>query len=674
MSAAETTGRKPSTTTPGAPAGPSGTDLLDFATAIHGDGQGYLALFSGLRVPGTRDLQDPRSAYFRYPDEIPAAAAWLREQATAGREAYAAAHLVRERSRRKEAAAPVRSLWSDVDHCRIPETVLRPSLVVASSPGRWQAYWRLTRPIEPARAEMLNKRLAVALGADPSGSDLSQLLRVPGTVNFKYPGRPTVELVACDGSLAHDPDELDRALPPLPTEKKRSERAAADAGEACGDMPPVVLDAEGMATWRGERPKVKADGSGEIDRSASLPKIGRILYDAGATRPTIERALAERDEALGWRKYADRRDAAAQYAKIVDLLEAEGRTPRRPTIVVGPRRSDASGDPGAGDLPDDPATLKIIVLDERRARLAAERERDEVKAENQRLRDENAAIIGVATNPHIKAEAVTALRVVTDIAHRRGKGERPDPDGFWRVRPQALGEDYAPLGDAPPLAPIRGKSTINRHLHNLDAAGLIERDARSTVVEMVVRDPETKRPVVDPTTGRPKRQKVTTEQTWVKVTGESILEMLDPFRRYRRPATADDAGDDRPKTHGGKREKKERPVCPHCGGTHVACTECGATFDLVDAGTKGHDETRPPQQPSADAGGTAFQDEPVKNDTPPGSGTDTTAFQDEPRSDPAWSPTAETVVGAAWLQGQAFPGFATAPPDPYTDPTFGRRR
>jgi hypothetical protein len=131
--------------------GPSAADLLDFATAIHGDQRGYLALLSGRRAPGRKDLADPRSTFYRYPDEIPAAAAWLRDQVTAGREAYCCAHLVSRRERKKFAALPVSSLWADADAGRAPSW-LRPSVEVASSPRRRQLYVRLTRQVPPATA------------------------------------------------------------------------------------------------------------------------------------------------------------------------------------------------------------------------------------------------------------------------------------------------------------------------------------------------------------------------------------------------------------------------------------------------------------------------------------------------------------------------------------------
>jgi hypothetical protein len=54
-------------------------------------------------------------------------------------------------------------------------------------------------------------------------------------------------------------------------------------------------------------------------------KIGRTIYDAGATRRTVAEALKERDLALGWKCYTNRSDADKQYQNIADKLEVEGR-------------------------------------------------------------------------------------------------------------------------------------------------------------------------------------------------------------------------------------------------------------------------------------------------------------------------------------------------------------
>jgi hypothetical protein len=116
---------------------------------------------------------------------------------------------------------------------------------------------------------------------------------------------------------AWDPDVIDQAIPELPKVVHKD-----NSGGSSGE-PPVELEPEAMAVFRGERPKLKDDGA--VDRSSTLVKIGRVLYDAGATRSTIAAALAERDEALGYRKYTDRPDADNRYREIVDELESSGR-------------------------------------------------------------------------------------------------------------------------------------------------------------------------------------------------------------------------------------------------------------------------------------------------------------------------------------------------------------
>jgi hypothetical protein len=64
-----------------------------------------------------------------------------------------------------------------------------------------------------------------------------------------------------------------------------------DEETAMDTEPPVVLDQDGMKVWRGEIHK--EDENGDVDRSASLLLIGRVLYDAGAMQRTVVEALKE---------------------------------------------------------------------------------------------------------------------------------------------------------------------------------------------------------------------------------------------------------------------------------------------------------------------------------------------------------------------------------------------
>ena len=201
---------------------------------------------------------------------------------------------------------------------------------------------------------------------------------------------------------AWDPEVIDQAIPEL-QEPTRNGRNGA-AGE-----PPVELDGASRAVYRGEDPKAKEGGG--IDRSGSLVKIGRVLYDAGATRPAIVAALAERDEALGWRKYTSRPDAESRYHEIVDELERNGRNTKM-RAGNGAQAGAAGG--GKAEAP-------------------------EVRINNRHLRDVTADTLGAlaASNdpPEIFVRAGALVRVREDehgtpqiqnmdLNHVRGRADR----------------------------------------------------------------------------------------------------------------------------------------------------------------------------------------------------------------------------------------------------------
>jgi hypothetical protein len=123
-----------------------------------------------------------------------------------------------------------------------------------------QAYYRLSRTVPPAQGAELNRRLARALGADPSGWDLTQLLRVPATVNHKYEGQPAVRLVAST-SAEYAPEQLDQHLPRLPAQSHVREVSTGSLPlPPVGSDPPIPLTRLALAVWNGEDVKVTPDG------------------------------------------------------------------------------------------------------------------------------------------------------------------------------------------------------------------------------------------------------------------------------------------------------------------------------------------------------------------------------------------------------------------------------
>lgn len=99
--------------------------------------------------------------------------------------------------RRKGLCLPSCWLYADLDTVEPinNDAELSPTIAWESSPGRYQAAWQIDKHLQPSVHELLNKKLTYALGADKGGWDLTQVLRVPGTLNHKYDGKPKVKLL-----------------------------------------------------------------------------------------------------------------------------------------------------------------------------------------------------------------------------------------------------------------------------------------------------------------------------------------------------------------------------------------------------------------------------------------------------------------------------------------------
>lgn len=92
-------------------------------------------------------------------------------------------------SRKEGAYKSQRALWVDCDFSYDEKLLeaLKPSFVWETSPGHRQAIWLVKERIDPSeyKRDGLMGMLTQALGADPSGVDIGQLLRVPGTWHHK---------------------------------------------------------------------------------------------------------------------------------------------------------------------------------------------------------------------------------------------------------------------------------------------------------------------------------------------------------------------------------------------------------------------------------------------------------------------------------------------------------
>lgn len=125
--------------------------------------------------------------FFMYPQELPEILHEIRMRLTS-HNVYYCPQVFRTKKRKKEEVLSTPTAWSDLDACPPEGLLVTPTILIESSAHRWQALWTLDE-VDPDDAEFLSKRIAyfhAKDGADRTGWDLTQLLRIPLTYNFKY--------------------------------------------------------------------------------------------------------------------------------------------------------------------------------------------------------------------------------------------------------------------------------------------------------------------------------------------------------------------------------------------------------------------------------------------------------------------------------------------------------
>jgi hypothetical protein len=126
--------------------------------------------------------------------------AWLNFENDNGANIYVSANPLHagSRKRTKECVASVRHLYIDIDDdgdarlatLRVSDLVPTPTAIISTSPGKYQALWRVAG-FDFERQEQTLKLIAHAFGGDPACTDRNRVLRIPGFLNQKYsPAHP----------------------------------------------------------------------------------------------------------------------------------------------------------------------------------------------------------------------------------------------------------------------------------------------------------------------------------------------------------------------------------------------------------------------------------------------------------------------------------------------------
>lgn len=195
-----------------------------FFSRIFNNARGYIGVARKNVV--TANLKD---SFFSFNDGMDKVVAYIKANAKEY-DLYICAQPLSMPKRVKESVIETTCAWADLDTCPPEKLLVKPTILVESSPGRYQAYWIFDEPLTPIEGQAISKAIAyhhVTDGADKSGWDLTQLLRIPGTLNHKYNTRPAVRVLemntaryrlsdfAAYGSLETSSDDNDELPDPI---------------------------------------------------------------------------------------------------------------------------------------------------------------------------------------------------------------------------------------------------------------------------------------------------------------------------------------------------------------------------------------------------------------------------------------------------------------------------
>lgn len=219
---------------------------------------------------------------------------FLRENSD--KDLYFCPHGFSRDERKKQYAVTPTLLWSDMDEADPRKVKFKPTIAIESSPGRYVGLWMLTHDMN----ESINRRLSYAIGGDPGGWDLTQVLRIPGTTNYKYQTMPRVRILWSDGPTWSD---IDKHLP----EEVVEETETTDASEA-------------FKRWRKKMPHWLAR---ELSTRRTPPagKRSEMLFKLANT--LFEMGVPEEDgiamiRASVWNKFSGRRNELTQLRREWD--------------------------------------------------------------------------------------------------------------------------------------------------------------------------------------------------------------------------------------------------------------------------------------------------------------------------------------------------------------------
>jgi hypothetical protein len=284
------------------------TNLSDFFQTIF-DGQEGLVYLAFKRYLPSGNPKWERE-WYEWPGKLDEIINSCQEKSSRG-EVYFGPSLYVSKSSQKKDIIGSSVVWAEIDG-NIPETldgIPEPTIRVSSSEGtgheHW--YWKLDNVLEVPALEDINRRIAIAISADISGWDSTQVLRPPNTYNHKR-GR-NVSLLR--NSKQEYSADVFRSLPDPP----RLPEVTFD------NEIPSIEDVIAKYKFPGNVWYLFRNGVPVGSRSDGLMTLGYFLAEMQLRDGEVFALLHNADER--WGKFKGRDDQKQRLAQIVSIARAK---------------------------------------------------------------------------------------------------------------------------------------------------------------------------------------------------------------------------------------------------------------------------------------------------------------------------------------------------------------
>jgi DNA primase RepB-like protein len=107
-----------------------------------------------------------------------------------------------------------------------------PSVVVQSSPHKFQAVWQIYGGLTVAEVEALNSNIMLRFGTDAACTDAARILRVPGFRNLKYADKPLATIIESYNHFMLTVDDFHITQQVLPESKEYNPPSSAAVEES----------------------------------------------------------------------------------------------------------------------------------------------------------------------------------------------------------------------------------------------------------------------------------------------------------------------------------------------------------------------------------------------------------------------------------------------------------